>query len=114
MKISIQPGSVNLEEVKSKLEAKFSAYGFNFRNKNFLVASKSPTVGTNILLRKKKLIVVGNFPTMIGQILFALFVVLLGFIIPLIIYFIVFHSKMKSLENEIGDFLKSEYGIETG
>ena len=109
MKIDIAPESVNFDEMKSKLELKFPDYKFKVRNKNFLVAAKNSTTGTNILLRKRKILVVGNFPTMAGQMLFTLSVLLLGVIIPLIIYFAAFHGKMKKLEKEIGAYVQEEY-----
>ena len=112
MRFKIEPDSINFDEMKSKLEAKFPEYKFKVRQKNFLVAAKSGTVGTNILLRKNRLIVVGNFPTTGGSIIFALLVVLLGVIIPLIVYLIVFQSKMKKLEKEIADYLAEEYKLE--
>ena len=112
MRFKIEPGSINFDEMKSKLEAKFPDYKFNVRQKNFLVAAKSGTIGTNILLRKNRLIVVGNFPTIGGSIIFALLVVLLGFLIPIIVYLVVFQSKMKKLEKEISDYLAEEYQLE--
>ncbi len=111
MKIKISKDSVDFESMKTKLENNFTDYTFKERSKKFLVASKSNTVGCNILMRKNKIIVVGNFPTMTGQIIYSLSLVLLGVLIPLIIYFAVFHKKMKRIENEIGEFIKEECGI---
>ena len=111
MRFKIEPDSINFDEMKSKLEAKFPDYKFKVRQKNFLVAQKTGTIGTNILLRKNRLIVVGNFSTMAGSIIFALLVVILGVIIPLIVYLIAFQSKMKKLEKEISDYLAEEYNL---
>lgn len=111
MRFKIEPGSIDFDEMKSKLEAKFTDYKFKVRQKNFLVCAKSGSIGTNILLRKNKLIVVGNFPTMGGTMLFTLSILLLGVIIPLIIYLIVFQSKMKKLEKEISEYLAQEYNL---
>jgi hypothetical protein len=80
------------------------------RGKQFLVARKSSTIGANIVIRKNKLNILGNFPTVGGSMLFMLTLILLGILIPLIIYFAAFHGKMKSLEKEIGGYLKEEYG----
>ncbi len=109
MRFNITPNSVNYDELQTKLTAKFPQYTFKMRGKQFLVASKSSSVGANIIIRKNKMNVVGNFPTMGGQIIFSLCLVLLGFLIPLIIYFIAFHSKFKVLEKEIGAYLQEEY-----
>ena len=111
MKFKIEPNSIEFEGMKSKLEAKFPDYKFKVRQKNFLVAAKSGTVGTNILLRKNKLIVVGNFPSMGATMIFMLAVIFLGVIIPLIVYLAVFQSKMKKLEKEISGYLAEEYNL---
>jgi len=111
MRFKIEPDSISFDDMKAKLESNFPDYKFKVRQKNFLVAAKSGTIGTNILLRKNKLIVVGNFPTMVGSMIFALSVVLLGVVIPLIIYFAAFNSKMKKLEKEISVFLETEYNL---
>lgn len=114
MKIPINPDSVTFDALQSQLERKFPDYKFKVRQKNFLVASKSSTIGANILLRKNKIMVLGNFPTMGGQMLFILCVLLLGFLIPLVIYFAAFHGKMKALENEIGAYISQEIGAKQG
>ncbi len=72
---------------------------------------ESKTIGTNILLKKNKLLVAGNFPTPVGSMIFALSLFALGFLIPLVIFLIVFQPKMKKLENEIAAFLKEEYNL---
>ena len=112
MKFKIEPGSIEFDDMKSKLETKFPDYKFKVRQKNFLVAAKSGTIGTNILLRKNRLIVVGNFPSMGATMIFMLLVVLLGFVIPIIVYLAVFQSKMKKLEKEISGYLTEEYNLE--
>ncbi len=111
MKIDITPESTNYQELEEKLKLKFPEYTFAMRNKQFLVAKKSNTIGTNIILRKKKLLVVGSFPTVGGTMIFALCIVLLGVLIPLIIYFAAFYSKMKVMEKEIGAYLQEIYEV---
>ena len=111
MKFNITPNTISYDELKSKLETKFPDYQFKMRGKQFLVASKSGTIGANIVLRKSKMMIAGNFPTMGGQMIFVLCIVLLGFLLPLIIYFAAFHSKMKALEKEIGGYLQEEYEV---
>ena len=111
MNINITPNTLDYAELETKLTAKFPQYSFKMRNKQFLVGKKSNTVGTNIILSKKKLMVVGSFPTIGGTMVFALCLVLLGILIPLIIYFIAFHSKMKVMEKEIGAYLQEEYEV---
>jgi len=111
MRFKIEPNSIEFEDLKSKLESKFPDYKFKVRQKNFLVAAKSSTIGANILLRKNKLLVVGNLPSMGASMIFVLAIFLLGVLIPLIIYLIAFQSKMKKLEKEISAFLAEEYNL---
>ena len=111
MKINITPNSVNYTEIEEKLKAKFPDYTYSMRGKQFLVCKKNGTTGVNVVIRKKYMMVAGNFPSVGGQMLFMLCVVLLGFLIPLIIYFAAFHSKMKAMEKEIGAYLEGEYGV---
>ncbi len=110
MKIDITNGAVSYPELQQKLENRFPNYTFKMRGKQVLIGSQSSTVGANILIRKNRIIVAGNFPTMGGSMLFAVSLVLLGILIPLIIYFAAFHSGLKKFEKEIGGYLQEEYG----
>ncbi len=109
MKFDITPGSVAYPEMTEKLQAQFPDYTFKMRGKQFLVAAKTSSIGANIVIRKKRIQVAGNFPTIGGTLLFVLCIILLGVLIPIIIYFAAFHKKMKALETEIGAFLEQEY-----
>lgn len=109
MKFSIEPNSVKYPEVREKLTARFPDYSFDMRGKNLLIAKKTSSVGANIIVRKNKIIVGGNFPTMGGTMLFAVTLVLTGILIPIIVYFAVFHKKFKEIEKEIGDYLQEEF-----
>jgi hypothetical protein len=111
MKFDITPGSIDYPTMQTKLEAEFPDYSFKMRGKQFLVAKKSGTIGANIVIRKKRIQVAGNFPTMGGTMIFVLCILLLGVIIPFIIYLAAFQSKMKKLEKEIGSFLEKEYKL---
>ena len=111
MKFKINPTDVDYMQLKEKLSQNFPNYSFDMRGSNILVAKKSNILGANILIRKKDMLVVGNFPTMTATMIFTLIFILLGIVIPLILYFIFLHSKMKTVENEIGSFLKREYEL---
>ena len=109
MKFKITPNTITYPELEAKLIAQFPDYTFSMRGKQFLVARKSGAIGANIIIRKNKLNVVGNFPTMGGSILFSLSLFLFGFLIPIIVYFAAFNGKMKKLEKEIGGYLQERY-----
>lgn len=109
MKINIQPESIAWEDVQNKLAAKFPNYKISTRTKGFIIVAKSGTIGANVLVKKNSIMVGGNFPTMVSTMIFTILMLLLGILIPLIIYFAAFHSKMKKVENEVGEYLKQEY-----
>ncbi len=111
VKIIIKPNSVKFPELMVKLSSQFTDVSFKMRGKQMMIAKQSSTTGAHIMIRKKKITVAGNFPTMGGTILFVLSMVLLGFLVPLIIYFFVYHKKMKQLEEEIGTFIAEEYQV---
>ena len=106
MKISIEENSITAEELKSKLEEKFPDYEFMQRNKKMLVAKKTKSAGTNIVVYKKRIMVAGSFPTMGGQMLFTLSLFLLGILIPIIVYLAAFRPAQKQSEEEIGGYIK--------
>jgi len=109
MKISIQPNSVTIEEIGEKINARFPAYGFRKRSAKLAVVRKTSVAGANILLRKNKIIVSANFPTYGGIILFVLSILLLGVLIPFIVYLAVFFAAQKKVEKEVAAFLTEEY-----
>jgi hypothetical protein len=111
MKINIQEGSANLADLKAKMASKFPDYQFNDFGKSMFIASKSKTIGANVIVKKNKIMITGNFPTMGGRLLFALCIVLLGFLLPLIIFLSVFQPKFSKFEKELGAFVQQEYGI---
>jgi hypothetical protein len=49
---------------------------------------------------------------MYQKLIFVLSLVILGFLIPLIVYYAAFHSKMKQTEDEIGNFRKQKYEVQ--
>ncbi len=69
---------------------------------SFLVVKKSGWVGANVVVKKNKVLVVGNFGSMGLQMVFMLCVVLLGFLIPIVLYLIFVFSKQRALEKEVG------------
>jgi len=110
MKVPINQNSISFDDLKAKVTSAFPNYKVNVRAKNFLIVAKTGTCGVNVILKKEKIFVVGNFPTMFGQMLFMVSVILLGIIIPLIVYYAAFNGKMKQLEKEVAGYLQSEVG----
>lgn len=111
MKITIVENSIDANDLKEKLAAKFPEYKVSFRTKKLINVAKTSSVGAVVMVRKTSLIINGNFPSAGASIIFSLCLVLLGFLIPLIVYFAVYHKKMKAVEKEVVDFVKETYNI---
>jgi len=113
MKLKIKEGSIDAVQLKAAVKNHFEGtYEISDRGKDMIAVAASKTSGAVIMVRKKSIIVNGNFPTMMGQMIFTLLVVLLGFLIPLIVYFAVYHKKMKAVEKDVAAFLKERYSNE--
>ncbi len=110
MRIKIQENSIDPNELKAALEEKFAGeYTVTFRSPKLIVVAKNKTVGATILVRKKSLIVNGNFATMGMQMLFVMGILLLGVLIPIIIYLVTVQRKFKAMEKEVGAYIKEDF-----
>ncbi len=110
MKIKIKENVLTREELKRTLSENFNdKYSISFRGKYMIVVAETKIIGCTVMIHKNNIIVNGNFSTMKAQIIFTLLFVLLGIVIPLIVYFIVFHKKMKVVEEEVGQYIKNNY-----
>ncbi|MCH2235208.1 MAG: hypothetical protein MK078_13240 [Crocinitomicaceae bacterium] len=109
MRINLGDDTITIEEIREKLESKFPDYEFSMRGKKVLVVKKSKTVGAQVMIFRKRLNINGNFPSMGAQMLFMVSIILLGVLIPIIIYFAAFHKKFKAFEKELNDAIMEEY-----
>tara|TARA_R110002074_G_scaffold209113_5_gene378053 strand:- start:2071 stop:2421 length:351 start_codon:yes stop_codon:yes gene_type:complete len=110
MKIKIKENILTRDELMKTLsEALKDKYNLSYRGKYMIVVAETKIIGCTVMIRKKSILVNGNFSTMKAQIIFTLLVVLLGFIIPILVYFFVFHKKMKVVEKEVTEVLKDNY-----
>jgi hypothetical protein len=111
MRFDIAENSVSPEQVMQDLQRNFPEYQFKYRSKNLLICKKHSWNGCNILVGKKRLTINPTFPEMYQMLIFVLSLVLLGFLIPLIVYLLAFHGKLKQTETEIGNYLKQKYEV---
>ena len=111
MKIITKPDAVQPEQLKADLAEHFKGHKIIPRSKTVFFIGKSGTIGAGIIVKKDKILVNGNFPTMGGQMAFTMGMVLLGILIPLIIYFAAFHSKLQAYAKEVGTFIQDKYGV---
>ena len=113
MKLKIKEGSIDGPQLKEAVTQHFDGtYEISERSNGLITVAANKNIGAVIMVRKKSILVNGNFPTMGRQMVFTLLVVLLGFLIPLLVYFIVFHKKMKVIEKDVVAFLKEHYSNE--
>lgn len=110
MKIKIKENVLTKEELKRELSEKFNdKYDLSYRGKYMIIVAKTKIIGCAVMIHKNNIHVNGNFSTMKAQFIFTVLFVLIGIIIPLIVYFIVFHKKMKVVEKEVGQFIRDNY-----
>ena len=110
MKIAIKE-QITTEQLKEKLVQHFAGYEVKNRTKAILVVKKpESSAAAIVMVGNGKISVNEGFATMGGQMVFTLTMILLGILIPLIVYFIAFFPKQKAIRNEVGDFIKKEYG----
>lgn len=109
MQIELTKQVPSIDELKKKLTTQFPEYEFKNRNSFIIMARKSSTAGAMIIIRKNKLTCGEAFPTMGGQMLFTLFMILLGILIPLIIYYTTIFKGQKEVATNIGTYLTKEY-----
>jgi hypothetical protein len=100
------PSTANLLEI---LQQKLPDYSYSLKGKRLIIARKNHFIAAIVSVRKKYIKVTGNFPYFWESLLFAVIVVGLGIIIPIILYFILLHGKMKKTEREIGFYLEEEF-----
>jgi len=84
-----------------------------WRGSKVLIVSQpavSKSAAAQVLSGKKKATVNEGFATMGGQLLFVLFLIGLGIVIPGIVYLIVFFPKQKAIRNKIGEYVRTNYG----
>ena len=113
MKLKTKEGAIDAAQLKEAVTKHFDGtYEISQRSNGLIAVAANKNIGAVILVRKKSIICNGNFPTMGRQMVFTLLVVLLGFLIPLLVYFLVFHKKMKVVEKEVVAFLKEHYANE--
>ena len=106
MKVKKDLLTLNIEELKCKLEENLKNYYVKFYDNNCILATKSKTNGVFITIKKNFIIIKGDFPTWISQFIFIFTYLILGIIIPIIIYYTIFHRKFIKSEKEIGNIIK--------
>jgi len=98
-----------MAQVKADIAQKFPQYTLSMRNPKILVVKKEGTSATMLSIQKGKITVIETFPTMGGQMLFIMIMILLGILIPYIVYMIAFQPGQKAVTKEVAAFVGSQY-----
>ena len=113
MKLKIKENAIDPVELKTTLTNQFlDLYRVSAKVPAVIVLAKNNLVGTKAIMRKNSLIVQGDIPNLWLRMLFFLSIVFLGVVLPLVLYFVFLHKKLKGVENEVADFIKSNYSAE--
>jgi hypothetical protein len=108
MYINLEQNIPSIANLLGILQQKLPDYSCTLKGERLIIAKKNHFIAAIISVRKKYIKVSGNFPYFWESLLFALIVVGLGIIIPVILYFILLHGKMKKAEKDIFLCLKDE------
>lgn len=110
MRVNVEK-SYTLSELKSKLEVAFPNYNISMRGPKVIIIGDGKIAGAQIVGEKKNHVrIFEGFPTMGGQMLFALSLVLLGVLIPFLIYLTSMKPKQVKVRDAVADFIRKEYG----
>lgn len=111
MKVKVEQ-PYTLAELKPKLETEFPQYTVKFRGPKVLVIGEGKVAGAMIVGEKKNFARVQEaFPTMGGQMLFVLSILILGVLIPFIVFLTALKPKQVKVRNAVADFIRKEYGL---
>lgn len=109
MKVQITK-DFDINRFKSEVEQNLPDYKTHMRGKNILVVEKSGTAAALVVKGRGGFVRVNEgFPSMGGQMLFTLCLILLGILIPLIIYFAAFYSKQKAVRDDVANLVRRIY-----
>lgn len=110
MKVNVEQ-PYTLAELKTKLEAQFPEYTVSFRGPKVIIIGQGKVAGAQIVGEKKGHVrIFEGFPTMGGQMLFALTIVFLGVLIPFIVYMTSMKPKQVKVRDAVADYIRKEYG----
>ena len=109
MKLKIKENAIDPVELRNTLDDQFiDLYSVSAKVPTVIFIAKNKLVGAKAIVRKNSLIVQADIPNM----LFFLSLVFLGVLLPLLLYFVFLHKKLKRVEKEVADFIKKNYSAE--
>jgi len=97
--------------VKDYLENTVDGIDFRVRGDRFVIAETSPFVGANITFEDAHhMEVAASFPRWYTMLAFAALVLLLGIVLPLLVYFLTLYRKQCDVERRVAEALQDHYG----
>lgn len=113
MKLKIKENAIDPVELRNTLDDQFiDLYSVSAKVPTVIFIAKNKLVGAKAIVRKNSLIVQADIPNMWLRMLFFLSLVFLGVLLPLLLYFVFLHKKLKRVEKEVADFIKKNYSAE--
>jgi hypothetical protein len=108
MNLFIKNHFSSIDQLEKKLKNELPDYTYLRRGKRILIARRSIIAAAVITVKKKHIQVSGNFPEFYYALIFAVITIAFGIIIPVVLYFIFIHKKLKRAEKEVAKVLSSE------
>jgi hypothetical protein len=109
MKVLInQP--VTIDQVRESIAQNLPHFQLSMRGSSILIVKKTGTAAALVMVRKNKIVVNEGFPSVGGQMLFTLSLLLLGILIPMIVYLTAFLPGQKAVCKEVGALLTNQFG----
>ncbi len=104
--IRISSEKLHRDQLQSQLQQVFPACKIRASGKRNILISKNAKVGVRVKVRSGSISIDPCFPTRTGRIYWLSSLVVLGTIIPLVVYGIVRHKAMKNFEQEVEGVIK--------
>lgn len=98
--------SLTSEDIIAAIQQKNTAYNLLQIGNRLIIVKFNFLVAAVVSIKKKHISINGNFPYFYVSLIFAIVVIAIGIIIPLVLYFIFLYPKMKRAEREICEILR--------
>lgn len=92
------------------LQGQFPDYEVEELGKNRILVRKGKSAGLYIKVSKKAILLHSNFPTSGGKFFFMFSLILLGVIIPLLVYAMAFGKRMRTMRKGVANHIEEKYG----
>jgi hypothetical protein len=109
MKIKIDKDSLDFNDLKYYLVNEFPRVRFWELAENKLLAEKNKLTACYITAKSRYISVIGGFANRNMNILYFVFTIIGGIVIPLGLYYLMFYKKHKLFEQQIGESIARKF-----